>query len=141
MEKKPQTVNCSKRKRKYSSKRTLMQFFCSSYISRRGINPIFIFIHTQCALKDWGAHVQMMKTFIFYLLYPTLLTHTIQNLISINFSLFDSLSSFQLNNNFNISTKKIITWTISPCSCPDAVNVRWHRNGIRCHCGVGTCIW
>lgn len=31
-----------------------------------------------------------------------------------------------------------LTWTRSPCSCPDAVNVKWHRNGNRVHCGGGT---
>jgi hypothetical protein len=31
-----------------------------------------------------------------------------------------------------------VTCTMSPCSCPEAVNVKWQRNGIRFHCGVGT---
>lgn len=33
-----------------------------------------------------------------------------------------------------------LTCTMSPCSCPEAVKVKWQRKGIRFHCGVGTCI-
>lgn len=31
-----------------------------------------------------------------------------------------------------------LTWTMSPWSWPDAVNVKWHRKGNLFHCGVGT---
>lgn len=41
----------------------------------------------------------------------------------------------------NVSLWKWLpTCTISPCSCPEAVKVKWHKNGMRFHCGVGTWI-